>query len=125
MHDSKLLLALLTALALNGCSESDRATPEVDPMSEDVACERDGEIYAVGDVIPSADGAQSCVCLEGGEVGRCTGVREHTDAGPNGDACERDGEIYEVGDVIPTSADPVQSCVCLEGGVIGWCTGAN
>jgi hypothetical protein len=46
-------------------------------------CVRDGVSYNVGDIIPSwsaSCGLQSCACLEGGVIGRCTGACPPPDA---------------------------------------------
>lgn len=119
-----LPLLLLICSALVGCGESNHASmarqdSDVEP-EEGSTCTYDGEVYAAGDVIRKSSGV-SCVCLESGELGQCTGVLDETDAGEQQGDCSYEGAAYAVGDIVWKG--PHASCLCLEGGELGQCTG--
>jgi len=103
MGCTRLLLSALIMVALTACAESKEPPDEATPG--ETTCERDGVSYEVGDVVPGDSAhASSCVCLEEGEIGRCTGLLDdaaadagNPDAG-NPDAGNLDAGPLDAGD---------------------------
>jgi hypothetical protein len=110
---SLVVLLHVAPAALLGCLPTE--------INGGTTCSYEGEDYEAGDSFPSADGCNSCSCMEDGGIA-CTLMACGGEGGGSGGVavCSYEGVVYHAGDSFP-AADGCNSCGCMDDGSIA-CT---
>lgn len=100
-------------------SRTDEECPQL------VVCSWNGDDYQLGDLVELGTGV-TCVCLETGEIGLCTGANvdggSSTSSEDTSGSCSYGDQEYASGEVVELGTGA--TCICLDTGLLGQCTGA-